>query len=217
MPFRHPFFVRRQRPFMELSATATVGLALLLASAVYFLRLLDARVADVPLLLFVVPIALCAVRFGLRGGLLSAGLGFALTSLGYLTGGIAIGVIGYASQATVLFVVGGVVGHFADQLRTLERHLRRHEELSLDLFCIADFDGHFTRLNPAWERTLGYTREELLAQPFLDFVHPDEPVATLAEADRQTKEGQEVLHFANRCRHGTAPIAGSRPTLPQAG
>ena len=53
-------------------------------------------------------------------------------------------------------------------------------ELADDLLgCIGD-DGHFTALNPAWERTLGFTRQELMAQPWIEFVHPSEREASLA-------------------------------------
>ena len=40
-------------------------------------------------------------------------------------------------------------------------------------------DGYFTQLNPAWEGWLGWTREELMAEPFISFVHPDDVKATL--------------------------------------
>lgn len=96
----------------------------------------------------------------------------------------------------------GLVGLFNRQSRrNLEERLRRHEELSLDLIATANFDGFFTRVNPAWTRTLGYSAEELMTEPFLDFVHPDDREATLAEAERQTKAGEPVLQFANRYRH----------------
>src|SRR3982751_2173826 len=62
-----------------------------------------------------------------------------------------------------------------------EEVLNRFFTTSLDLLCIADFAGYFQRLNPAWERTLGLTVEELSAQPFLDFVHPDDRDSTVAE------------------------------------
>ncbi len=69
--------------------------------------------------------------------------------------------------------------------------------LSLDLLCIAGFDGHFKHLNPAWEATLGFSREELMALPFIEFVHPDDREATLAEADR-IMAGGVCVSFENR-------------------
>ena len=76
--------------------------------------------------------------------------------------------------------------------------------LSLDLFCIAGFDGYFKRINPAWEKTLGRSRDELLSRPYIDFVHPDDREATIAEA-KHILEGQVTFSFENRfrCDDGT--------------
>lgn len=57
----------------------------------------------------------------------------------------------------------------------------RFFENAIDLPCFLDFDGHFKRLNPAWERTLGFSREELMSRPFIEFVHPDDRERTVSQ------------------------------------
>jgi len=71
---------------------------------------------------------------------------------------------------------------------------------ALDLFCIADTDGHFRKLNPAWEQTLGYPLEELQGRRLLDFIHPDDLPKTLAAISKLDAQ-RPVLHFINRYRH----------------
>ena len=72
------------------------------------------------------------------------------------------------------------------------------------MFCVAGFDGYFKRLNPAWERSLGFTIAELLAHPWLDFVHPDDREATVA-GGRDLVAGNSVSFFRNRypCKDGS--------------
>jgi PAS domain S-box-containing protein len=85
-----------------------------------------------------------------------------------------------------------------------ESDLREFIDLSLNLLCIAGTDGYFKHVNPAWETTFGYTREELLSRPFLEFVHPDDREATITEA-ANIASGRSTLTFENRyrCKDGS--------------
>lgn len=80
----------------------------------------------------------------------------------------------------------------------------RFFDLSSDMICIAGFDGYFKTVNPAWEQALGFSPQELLAKPFLHFVHPDDRVATQIEAEKLYRGG-ETLIFENRylCKNGS--------------
>ncbi|MCU1653942.1 MAG: barA 2, partial [Pseudonocardia sp.] len=55
-----------------------------------------------------------------------------------------------------------------------QNELDRIFNLSPNLIAVANFDRHFTRVNPGAERILGYPQDELLERPYLDFVHPDD-------------------------------------------
>jgi serine/threonine-protein kinase len=95
-----------------------------------------------------------------------------------------------------------VTGYLETVLRRAERDLVRFFELSLDLFCIASLDGFFRRVNANFTRVLGYTNEELVSRPFLDFVHPEDRPQTLA-AMAQLSQGMPVIQFRNRYRDST--------------
>jgi len=71
--------------------------------------------------------------------------------------------------------------------------------LSLDLLGVANFEGYFTRINPAFCKTLHYSSEELLSTPYIDFVHPEDVAKTKAMA-RALTEGRDVVDFENRYR-----------------
>jgi two-component system cell cycle sensor histidine kinase/response regulator CckA len=68
------------------------------------------------------------------------------------------------------------------------------------LVCIASIDGYFRNLNPAWERTLGHTVEELQNAPFFEFIHPEDLAQNVREVERLT-HGESTLNFKNRYRH----------------
>ena len=84
--------------------------------------------------------------------------------------------------------------------RQAAEELERYFSNSLDLLCIAAMDGRFVRLNPEWERVLGYPVDELLGRRFLDFVHPDDLQPTIAAIAR-LRSHQEIESFENRYRH----------------
>ena len=126
-------------------------------------------------------------------------------ALPILTNGRVVGVMEFFSREIrepdedllrMLTQVGAHIGQFMERKRA-EEELERFFNLSLDLLCLVGFDGYFKRLNPAWERLLGYTTDELLARPYLDFVHPDDRNPTTGAAN-QARDGNNVLTFENR-------------------
>jgi len=82
--------------------------------------------------------------------------------------------------------------------------LERFFTYALDMLCIAGVDGRFKRVNPAFERILGWSADELVKVPFVDFVHPDDRSETVAEIGRLAS-GQRTLSFTNRyrCKDGS--------------
>ncbi len=105
----------------------------------------------------------------------------------------------------IVFLVLGLattvfIGSLYSQLETGNRFL----DLSIDMLCTAGFDGYFKYVSPAFETLLGFTRDDLLAKPYLEFVHPDDRQATQAESGRLSN-GEVTFAFENRylCKDGT--------------
>lgn len=84
--------------------------------------------------------------------------------------------------------------------REAEAELNRIFNLSVDMLCVAGTDGYLKRVNPAVETILGYTPEEFIAQPLLNFVHPEDRDATLDVGVKQIESGETLVYFRNRYR-----------------
>src|SRR5215218_5298958 len=145
------------------------------------------------------PRAPIAMRVGLRSA-------FAMPML---RGRDVLGVMEFSSREIrqpdddliqTLGTIGAQIGVYVDRKRASEE-LDRFFTVSLDLLGIANFDGYFLRVNPAWERVLGLSEGEVLAHPFIDLVHPDDKAATL-EALSALTQGAPVVNFENRYRAG---------------
>ncbi|MDH4184753.1 MAG: PAS domain S-box protein [Nitrospinota bacterium] len=78
-----------------------------------------------------------------------------------------------------------------------EDDMERFFTLAPQIFCIASPQGYFTKVNPAFVRTLGYSKQELLSRPFWEFIHPDDRTPTMMEVERQLGGGT-TLNFINR-------------------
>lgn len=111
-----------------------------------------------------------------------------------------------ATEVTVT-AAGKPAEHLDESLRSASLLRRKGEEElarffahSADLLCIAGIDGYFKRLSSAWVSNLGWSLEEMTSRPFIEFVHPDDHNATLAEIVK-LKRGSETVLFENRYRH----------------
>ncbi|MEZ6121910.1 MAG: protein kinase [Planctomycetaceae bacterium] len=87
-------------------------------------------------------------------------------------------------------------------LQQAESDMNRFFELSLDLFCIADFEGYFRRINGNFHRILGHSEADLMSRPFLEFVHSEDQQETI-DCMSVLREGQPVVRFQNRYRTAT--------------
>ncbi|MEO7990088.1 MAG: PAS domain S-box protein [Chryseolinea sp.] len=91
-----------------------------------------------------------------------------------------------------------------EELRRMADENSRVFNNSLHLNCIASFDGYFIKLNPVWEKTLGWTLEELKSRKYEEFIHPDD-VSKTHNVQNHIFSGNALPDFENRyrCKDGS--------------
>ena len=96
----------------------------------------------------------------------------------------------------------GIVSVFRDisDRKQAEEDRQRVFNMSVDMLAVSGFDGIFREINPSWERTLGWSEDELKTRPWIEFVHPDDQEATQAAMDTQ-KHGESISNFESRYLH----------------
>ncbi len=87
--------------------------------------------------------------------------------------------------------------HQESSLHEVQSDMNRFFELSFDLFCIADLDGFFVRINANFSKVLGHSDADLLSRPFLHLVHPEDRAET-EEQMSVLSNGKPVVRFRNR-------------------
>ncbi|MEG5035990.1 ATP-binding protein [Microcoleus sp. AT3-D2] len=84
--------------------------------------------------------------------------------------------------------------------KKIEQERERFLAVGSDLQVITGINGYFHWVSPTFERTLGWTPDEMTSRPWTEFVHPDYLRASIAEAD-SLFAGNETFSFENRYRH----------------
>ena len=99
-----------------------------------------------------------------------------------------------------------VIYHDITERKNTEDELSQVFAMSLDMICVADINtATFIKVNPAFTEVLGYTEEELLEKPFMDFIHPEDIETTQKVIEDKLHAGARVVNFENRyrCKDGT--------------
>jgi PAS domain S-box-containing protein len=177
---------------------AVLGASVLFFGALYANKSGDAALADAVVIMFVVPVTILALEFGLRGGILGAAVAILLAGAWHSADAGGISDLGFAVRAITFLVVGAGIGQVADVRRRLERDLRHARDMSLHMIGTMTRDGVLRGVNPAWEQVLGIPRATLLSRRMVAFVHADDVAATNA-ATAQVLHS-DMVNFRNRLR-----------------
>jgi hypothetical protein len=115
--------VRRLGNWPRLGVPATLALALVLFAGTFVLRVSDPNIDNAEATLFLAPIAVLALRFGLRGGLAGALVAFALILAWGHYDHPDVTVIGYLGRGIAFLIFGALFGVFVDQAANNETRL----------------------------------------------------------------------------------------------
>jgi two-component system phosphate regulon sensor histidine kinase PhoR len=185
-----------------------VALAAIVFAGAFAMRLAIENPGDAVLYLFVLPVALVALEWGARGGIVAAAFALAFFVLWEQVEDVEVGVADYLARAAAFFPIGVLVGVVAGRLRAAveasrdaERRTREIVETAHDAFISMGSDGVITGWNPAAESTFGWTASEAIGKTVAETIIP---------------EGMHEAHWRGLRRFlatGEGPVIGRRIEL----
>jgi len=129
-PARPPGRSTRSGPWFRGRPVPTLAVAAGLFAAVLGLRFAVDDPTDPVTLLFCLPIALLAVAFGLRAGLLGGLTGVLLLAVWVGVDGVHLSALGWATRMVPMLLLGVLLGDAVDRLDRLEEERRRLEAVA---------------------------------------------------------------------------------------
>ncbi len=200
--FRKPSVLREQ---LILSAV------LLLFASVFAARLFFEDVEQAVALLYALPIALVAVEYGARAGLMAAGVAICLFGLYTRMYDFEINALGWATRSFVFILLGGLVGLLSDRLRDLDREVRENEERlkgildnTTSVVSLKDLDGHFLLINRRYEQVFRIKEEEIVGRTDVD-IFPKVTADAFRATDRKALKAGEPVEIEEVIRHRDGP------------
>lgn len=150
--------------------------------------------------LWLLPVVLVAVEYGVRAGVAAGVISIALSAIGADLAGTSLPLLSYLPRSAGFILVGALAGATADALHRTADAVEagsRHFELSEDLLFTVGFGGRITNVNDSWMRVMGWSREELIHSDYTEWIHPDDRDRTLREV-LAAAVNDESGHISNR-------------------
>ena len=171
--------------------------------AIFGLGILVDDPAEAIAVLYVLPVALVAVRFGTAGGVAAAGCALALFAVVNLVTDQHIGALGYITRSVAYFTLGALLGSFSNRLRnTYDVVLRREQQLqaildnSTAIIYLKDREGKYLLVNRKFEdifnipraTAVGKTDRELFPGYVADAFRANDRRVLKEDASLETEE-----------------------------
>lgn len=187
----------------RLHPTVAAAVAAVLYAAIFTLRVAVARPGDAVSVLYIFPVALLAVTFGLVGGMVGASVGIGLEVFGYsVFHGAPPDVLGWSTQGTVVLVLGALLGHATDRKRAVQRWALAEQERRLHLEELACRERAALEINDSLIQ--GMTAAKWLIEQRKDDLALDELSLTIDHGEHLVTD----LLLRN-------PVADSRRAIPE--
>jgi PAS domain S-box-containing protein len=85
------------------------------------------------------------------------------------------------------------------QLNEVNNRITGFFDVAHDAICVTDLKGKFISVNPAFERVLGYSAEEIEEFVFMDLIHPDD-IEQTHQTMKKLAKGEKIDELINRYR-----------------